>query len=235
MTHISLTDAPYLSSLSESARVQLGKLIILLQNARQNVTSIRDPEAIVYQHFSDSLAALAAEPSLLTAKRGIDIGSGGGFPLLPLAIALPSMTWIALESVRKKCVFIENTARELGLSNVQTECVRAEDAARNPDLRESADVATARAVGPIASLCEIGLPLLQLNGMLLLYKTEDALTELQRSETAVSTLGGTAEETFAYCLPDDRKGRLIILIRKIAPTPTKYPRPAGVPFKRPLA
>jgi 16S rRNA (guanine527-N7)-methyltransferase len=199
-----------------------------------NLTAITDAAEIERLHFQDSLAGPDACPELRAACAAADVGSGAGFPLLPLAILTPGCRWIALESVAKKARFIEETAQALGLTNVEARALRAEDAART-ELRESLDVVTARAVGPVASLCEVGLPLLRVGGMLLLYKTEAVLVEAAGLSQSIQTLGGEAEEPYRYRLAGDEQDRVILRIRKIAITPEKYPRAAGVPFKKPLA
>ncbi|MBX7246696.1 MAG: 16S rRNA (guanine(527)-N(7))-methyltransferase RsmG [Candidatus Sumerlaeaceae bacterium] len=233
--------ATYLSALPTVARhgevfmAQFARLVELLLEANQqvNLTAITDPAAVAIQHIADSLTALDAEPALGTAGRAADIGSGAGFPLLPLAIVTPAIHWTAIESIAKKCRFIESTARALGLGNVETHSLRAEDAGRS-ELRETFDLATARAVGPISSLCEVGLPLLKIGGILLLYKTHRAEPELAAASTAIERLGGTMEPSHSYSLPGDAQKRAIFRIRKSSPTPKTYPRRAGVPFKKPL-
>ncbi|MCX7019538.1 MAG: 16S rRNA (guanine(527)-N(7))-methyltransferase RsmG [bacterium] len=208
--------------------------LLLAANEKFNLTAITDPADIARLHWEDSLAALNTEPALTAAaRRAVDIGSGAGIPALPLAIALPACGWTALESAAKKCGFIESAVAELGLGNMTVLCARAEEAGRSP-ARESFDIATARAVGPVASLCEIGLPMLRMGGMLLLYKTRPADGELRGAGRAVSMLGGRICPSYYYRLEGDAQERAIHRIEKTAPTPDKYPRRSGIPFKRPL-
>lgn len=207
---------------------------LLEAQGRLNLTSIREPEAIAVAHFADSLAGLDAEPLLSEARRGADIGPGGGFPILPLASVLPGCSWTGIESVAKKCRFIEETAGAAGLSNVRMECERAEEACRSA-LRGQLDAVTARAVGPVASLLEVGLPLLRSGGRLLLYKTESTLDEWEQSSGVLEKLGGRALPAYRYRFPDDRQGRVILRAECVSLSPEQYPRGVGLPFNKPLA
>jgi 16S rRNA (guanine527-N7)-methyltransferase len=210
--------------------------LLLEANTRVNLTAVRDASAVEKLHFEDSLAALAAEPALATAQAAADLGCGAGFPLFPLAIALPGCRWIGIESVGKKCAFIQETAVKLGLRNVEALNGRAEDFGKHQggSLRGQLDIVTARAVGPVAALCECGLPLLQPNGTLLLFKTESALKELDGAESSLADLGGSVLPEFRYRLAGDEQDRVILRIRKTGTGSDRYPRPAGVPFKKPL-
>ena len=213
----------------------LAKLTELLiqGNERQNLTAIRDHRAIARLHWADSLALLRLFPELVRAARAADVGSGAGIPALPLAAACPEAHWTAIESVGRKCRFISDAAEALGLPNVTVICSRAEDVART-ELRESFDIAVARAVGPVASLLEVGLPLVRTGGNLLLYKTAAAEDELQACDPVAVSLGGAIREVQRYSLEGDEQSRAIFRVEKCAPTPTCYPRRAGMPFKRPL-
>lgn len=208
--------------------------LLIEAQGRLNLTAVREPEAMAVAHFADSLAGLRAEPMLRAARRAADIGPGGGFPVLPLATMLPECHWYAIESVAKKCRFIEEAARAMELRNVTAECLRAEEAGRGP-LRHSLDVVTARAVGPVASLVEVGLPLLRAGGRLLLYKTEAAQGEWQAALPVLGCLGARPLEEFRYRFPGDRQERIILRAELVRPVPEKYPRANGVPFKKPLA
>lgn len=211
----------------------LGEML-LEANDRFNLTAIRTPEGVAVQHFADSLAPLGREPSLEEARRAIDIGPGAGFPVLPLAMALPQIRWIGIESVAKKCNFIRMAAKELGLRNVRAENLRAEDAGRG-DLRNTCDIVTARAVGPISALCEVGIPLLRTAGILMLWKTRAAEEELEDALDAIEKIGGEALDPIFYRLQEDRQERAIFRIAKVRATPASYPRRNGMPFRNPLA
>lgn len=225
-----------LKSFDEGVIEKFARLMQLLEkaNAVMNLTTVRAPADVALLHFADSLAALEAEPALRTARRGADIGAGAGFPLLPLAITLPECNWVGVESIGKKSMFIRSAADEQEIQNVETFCGRAEEIGRLPEHREQHDVVTARAVGSVAALCEVGLPLLKVGGKLLLYKNEQALAELESSKGVIDMLGGTVEEPYAYKFDRDIHRRLIMRILKVKGTDQKYPRPAGVPFKKPI-
>lgn len=224
-----------LSRLPEDSLQKLNRLLELLLAAQQgaNLTAIKDPAAIIRLHFADSLYGLDADEHLQAARDAGDIGSGAGFPLLPLAIMAPDCHWRAIESVGKKTNFIESASLELGLKNVSALHMRAEEVGRS-QLRGQLDAVTARAVGPIISLCEVGLPLLKHGGALLLYKTESSLAELEEGREVLARLGGESETLFRYRLSGDDQDRIIIKIRKISETPEVYPRLPGVPFNKPL-
>lgn len=200
---------------------------------RLNVTAVKEPEGIAVAHFADSLAGLDAEPALGEARGAADIGPGGGFPILPLATLLPQCSWSAIESVAKKCRFIEESARAMGLRNVTGECERAEEAGRGA-LRGRLDVVTARAVGPVASLIEVGMPLLREGGHLLFYKTEAALDEWRAAQPVLKMLGGKALPEYRYRFEGDRQERVILRAERVGPVPEKYPRATGLPFNKPL-
>lgn len=206
--------------------------IVAETNKQLNLTRIIEPAEMAVQHFADSLEVLRVSGSD-TWISGADIGSGAGFPVVPLAIALPQCRWTAIESVRKKATFIVNATRTLRLGNVHVESARAEDVARS-DQRATFDVVTTRAVGAIIPLCEVGLPLLRPGGLLLPHKTESATTEVDQGRATIEFLGGNILAPHQYSLPADRQPRSILIIRKNSETPDQYPRAAGVPFKRPL-
>jgi 16S rRNA (guanine527-N7)-methyltransferase len=230
-----LTHIPALAGLPDSMFRQFAKLagMVADANRRTNLTRIIEPEAMATSHFADSLAVFDAHPEIRNAQVGADLGSGAGFPVLPLAIALPDCTWFAVESARKKCEFIKTAVRELYLPNVIVEWTRAEEFARGPQ-RETCNVVTARAVGAVPALCEVGLPLLRIGGSLLLHKTANAAAELQSAGRTIATLGGAAREPHTYAFKGDTQQRAIYVIEKIRMTPDEYPRAAGTPFKRPL-
>lgn len=226
-----------LSAVPEEAQRQLAAFgeYVVEANTRLNLTRITEPRPMARDHFADSLAAIEAAPQAFQrAEKALDIGSGAGFPVVPLAIVTPHVRWTAVESIAKKCRFMEQAVKHMKLANVQIMCARAEDIGRSGK-RESYDLVTARAVGAIASLCEVGLPMLKTGGALLLYKTETALKEYEAARQLIVELGGKPESTYEYRFEGDEMSRLIFVVAKISPTPPQHPRPAGVPFKKPLA
>jgi len=226
---------PRLAALQTDNQARFAKLLhLLLQGQkRTNLTAITDPAAVARLHFADSISTLEMGTVVSEARVAADVGSGAGFPLLPLAMLMPECTWTAIESVGKKVRFITETAQELNLRNVRAEHMRAEEAGRGA-LREAFDLVTARAVGPVVSLCEVGLPLLKLGGSLILMKTESVISELEAAEGAIRKLGGQVGEHHRYRLDRDDQDRLLLQILKKEPTPPEYPRLPGVPFKKPL-
>lgn len=222
--------------LADQQLAQLAEFMRLLMdhNRRVNLTAIREPEAIARLHFADSLAAAHLLPWLPVCRKGADIGSGAGFPVVPLAIYFPRCEWFAIDSVAKKADFIREAAQVLGLKNLEVVTCRAEHFART-EHRGSFDVVTARAVGPFISLCEVGLPLLREGGRLVLFKTEASQSEVERAYQALGELGGTLEASLHYRLTGDRQDRVLYVVQRSGPVSEKFPRDHAKPFKQPLA
>ena len=204
---------------------------ILDWNEKINVTAIRDPEEFYEKNIRDSLAVTGLE-EFMQAKRVLDLGTGGGFPGLPLAIACPDKDFFLLDSVAKKLKVVASAADEFGLENVDVLNMRAEDLARWPAYRESFDAVVSRAVANMSTLSEYCLPFVKKGGVFIAYKTEGAEEEIEAAEHAISVLGGEIEKT----VPDGIKGsgHVFVVVRKVKSTPPKYPRKAGLPSKSPL-
>ena len=227
-------------ALEEVAREKLLDFCNLVReaNERMNLTAIADPAEMIPRHILDSLAPLSV-PTLAERLRApgatlIDIGTGAGFPGVPLAIALPDLRVTLLDSLQKRISFLEETTEALGLSNVSLLAARAEDAARDPLYREQFDLATSRAVADMSPLLECSLPFLRKDGAFIAYKGAEIDEELGRATTAIEILGGVAEEPLRYSIPNTNITHALLPIIKSAPTPEKYPRRAGIPTKRPL-
>lgn len=208
---------------------------LLAWNAtRANLTAITDPDEVESRLFLESLWCAAALPST-DGARLIDVGSGGGFPGLPLAIAFPEMDVTLLEATGKKVDFLEHMIDLLGLSNCHAVHGRAEDLAHDPEHREVYDAATARALAPLPALVELCLPFVKVGGVLIAPKGTDAEQEIYAASNALSALGGEAE---GIILPEPDSAisadHRLVVIGKAAPTPETYPRRAGVPTRRPL-
>jgi len=208
--------------------------ILLRENAKHNLTAITDPEEIRQKHFADSLALLDDAPCPVPQGASLlDVGSGGGFPGVPLKIARPDIKLTLLEATGKKADFLRMLTRELGIAAVILKA-RAEQAAHDPTYRERFDVVTARAVAALPLLCELCLPFVRVGGVFVAYKgpSEKAHEELQAADNAIQLLGGEFEymhsETTIY------GGRSRIILRKISQTPTNYPRNHGVMRKKRL-
>ena len=205
-------------------------------NQKVNLTAITDPEGIEDKHFVDSLAAAPLLPA--GPLRLIDVGTGAGFPGVPLALYRRDIQLTLLDSLNKRLVFLEALCRELDLP-VKLVHARAEEGGRRPELRERYDVASARAVAALPTLCEYCLPFVRPGGIFLAMKGPEGETEQTAAANAVRMLGGKVRRVKALtlpALPDGEPGgeRRILVIDKIAPTPPKYPRPSAKIAKQPL-
>ena len=206
---------------------------LLRWNARHNLTAIVDPGGIAVKHFLDSLTLiplLGADPS----GRLIDIGTGAGFPGLPLRIACPALRLTLVEATGKKADFCRHVVEGLGLKGVDILHARAEDVARQPGQREAYDVAVARAVASLPILIEYLLPLVRLKGRVLAQKGENAPAEVQQASRALELLGGRLIQIHSVVLPGVADARYIVEIEKAAATPPAYPRRPGLAARRTL-
>ena len=204
-------------------------------NRRANLTAITDWNAAVTLHFLDSLSVAAAIPDeTLAAGALLDVGSGGGFPGIPLRIAYPALRLTLLDATAKKTAFLSHICRALALPGVSVLTGRAETLARDPDLRERFDAVAARAVAETAALAELTLPFVRVGGVALLQKKADIQDELARAQNAVAALGGSLKAATPVSLPNLNEPRAIVALEKTSPTPPQYPRRPGIPAKRPL-
>ncbi len=200
--------------------------MLLEANERFNLTAIREPAQAWMRHAADSLSLL---PWLADAQLAVDLGSGGGFPGMPLAIALPGLQVHLVESVGKKCNFLREVAARLGLANVTVHQRRAEEmAAFRGGMREQADAVVCRAVGSLATLVELAVPLLKVEGLLLAIKGERAPDEIREATRALHELH--AEVVDSQRTPTGT----VVVIRKLARTVRLYPRDQGLPARKPL-
>jgi 16S rRNA (guanine527-N7)-methyltransferase len=202
-------------------------------NQRISLTAIRDPEEVRRKHFLDSMSCLLAMQGT-PMQRVIDVGSGAGFPGLPLRIGLPEIGLTLVESVHKKAAFLEHVVKALDLEDVEVLPARAEQVGRMPAHREGYDWALARAVAPLPVLVEYLLPLVKVGGKVLAQKGKDAEKQVGMAEKAIGLLGGEFQEMIPVDLPGGYERRYLVVIQKIAETPDKYPRREGIPAKRPL-
>jgi 16S rRNA (guanine527-N7)-methyltransferase len=202
-------------------------------NKRHNLTAIRDPEKVRVKHFLDSLSAyLPMRGSAM--DRVIDVGTGAGFPGLPLKILSPRMQLTLVESVGKKTGFCRHVIDKLELDGVEVVQARAENIGQQVEHRELYDWAIARAVAIMPVLVEYLLPLVRVGGKILAMKGESGPAETQSAERAIQVLGGHLYQLIPVTLPGVVETRYLVVIEKVAATPIKYPRRVGIPAKRPL-
>ena len=206
---------------------------LIAWNQRINLTAIRDPEQMLSKHFLDSLSVLKAT-GCLNGQRVADVGTGAGFPGLVLKIACPAMRLTLIESVGKKAKFCRHIVETLGLENVEVLTARAEEIGQQEGHREAYDWAVARAVAQLPILAEYLLPLVRLEGHMLAQKGETAPREAQEATRALQILGGKLEKIETVELPGIVETRHLVVIRKVAATPVRYPRRPGMPAKKPL-
>lgn len=195
-------------------------------NTRVNLTAITEPEDVAKKHFLDSLAAA---PYLKQGASVADVGTGAGFPGVPLLILRPDLNVTLIDSLQKRLVFLEAVLKELKL-NAELVHARAEDAGQNPKYREMFDVALTRAVSALPVLCELTLPLVKVGGKSIAYKGESA-EEIAASANALTVLHATSERVI---VPSDYGARELVIVTKNGATPKQYPRKAGTPAKKPL-
>jgi 16S rRNA (guanine527-N7)-methyltransferase len=205
-------------------------------NAVMNLTAITEEKDVYEKHFLDSLT-ITKIVSRETLEKGctlLDMGTGAGFPGLPIAIAFPNVQVILMDSLNKRIKFLVDTIEKLGIQNVTAIHARAEELARNKNYREKADICCSRAVANLATLSEYCLPFVKKGGSFISYKTEQVQEEINQSKKAIRVLGGDEPEVVFFTLPGTDYQRSLVKIRKIAATPSKYPRKAGTPSKEPI-
>ncbi len=207
--------------------------LLIEWNARFNLTAITDPGEIVVQHFLDSLSLLAT--GLITQEMAVlDMGTGAGFPGIPLKIAVPDIELTLVDSVNKKIIFLNELIGELRLGKTKALHGRAEDLGKQPSMRESYDIVVSRAVAELRVLLEYTLPFVKLRGWCIFNKGPGAQEEMKAAGRAASVLGGGDLTCIPVMVPFSEKTHNLVTIRKEKPTPEKYPRPAGKPKKDPL-
>lgn len=205
--------------------------MLIETNKVMNLTAITEPEEVAVKHMVDSL--LAFDTSFKN-KTLADVGTGAGFPGIPLKIYCPSLKVTLIDSLGKRLKFLENVISELGLTDITCEHARAEDAGKNKKFREKYDIVTARAVARLSVLSEYCLPLVKPGGMFIALKGSKYAEEISEGEQALKILGGKLISSDEVKLPGLDDGRAIVKIKKIKPTPAAYPRKAGTPDKQPL-
>ncbi len=205
-------------------------------NRRFNLTAITDYDGVQVRHFLDSLSCLVVLPraELQAGARVIDVGTGAGFPGLPLRIVCPGIRLTLVEATRKKVDFLEHLVRRLGITDVEIIHTRVEELAHRPAYREQYDWAVARALAEMPTLVEYLLPLVRVRGAILAQKGENAPAEVHSAEEAIRILGGRVRRLVPVDLHGLAETRYLVIVDKVAATPEKYPRRPGMPEKRPL-
>lgn len=236
--YLSLAKINGINDFEEKAIYSLYKLENCLAEANKihNLTAIKDTKGVVLKHFVDSLML---EGKLLSDRRLIDVGCGAGFPSLPIAICREDLTVFGVDSTSKKVNYVNETARELALQNIEAISCRAEELAFDVEYREQFDYATARAVAALPVLCELCLPFVRVGGEFIAMKAQSAKEELEASRTAIEKCGGEISEFIELELKNDEIGsenekRSLIVIKKIVSTPKAYPRMYSKIIKKPL-
>lgn len=228
--------------------------LLIEWNSFMNLTAITDFEEVVLKHFVDSLAVCQTKEffDIIKFSEGksnvgdgnaflenkqvslIDVGTGAGFPGIPLKIIYPDLKVTLLDSLNKRVKFLNTIIDELNLKNAETIHGRAEDFAKQQSYREQYDFCVSRAVANLSTLTELCLPFVKVEGYFISYKSEKLKEELSAGEKAIKILGGKIERQEEYLLPDTDIKRSLLMIRKVNDTPKKYPRKAGTPAKEPI-
>lgn len=205
--------------------------LLIEWNKKINLTAITEPNEIILKHFVDSLTI---SKYISDETRVVDVGTGAGFPGIPLKIYRQDIEITLLDSLQKRINFLDEVIRELNLEKIETIHSRVEDFGKDKKYREKFDIATSRAVANLATLSEYLLPLVKVGGKVISMKGSLIEEELENSKNAIKILGGKIEKVDEFNLPNSDISRNIVLIDKIKETPNKYPRKAGEPSKKPL-
>ena len=227
MLHIKLSDKQY------NQYVTYYEMVVE-KNKVMNLTGITEFQEVLVKHFLDSLACVKTVDMTKVSKI-MDIGTGAGFPGVPLKIAFPHLEACLLDSLKKRVNFLEETFALLKLENITAIHGRAEEFAKNKAYREQYDLCVSRAVSNLATLSEYCLPYVKVGGNFISYKSGTVQEELQQAEKAVKILGGKIQDVVYFNLPDSEIQRSLVVIEKMKPTPGRYPRKAGTPLKEPLS
>ena len=207
--------------------------LLIEWNEFMNLTAITDFDEVLKKHFIDSLSLVKACNDFYS-KSLIDVGTGAGFPGLPLKIVFPELKITLLDSLNKRVNFLQAVIEELELENIEALHGRAEDFSKKENLREKFDLCVSRAVANLATLSEYCLPYVKIDGRFISYKSEKITDEIDEAKTAISILGGKIENQVEFMIPGSDIYRNLVVISKIEKTPDKYPRKAGIPAKNPL-
>lgn len=224
-------------TLSDTQKEQFLKYYELLveRNGFMNLTAITEFDDVMKKHFTDSLSLVKAYSEIRTEKlKVIDIGTGAGFPGIPLKIVFPQIELTLLDSLQKRLKFLQEVIDQLGLGEVELIHGRAEDFCKPSMKREQYDLCVSRAVANLATLSELCLPYVKVGGKFIPYKSEKAEEEVKAAKKAIGLLGGEVKDQIEFELPESNIGRTLVVIEKKNATPKKFPRKAGMPAKEPI-
>ena len=221
-------------SLSEAQTEKMERFaqMLVAANEQFNLTAITEPEEFGVKHLIDSLSVMRVCD--LAGSKVLDLGSGAGFPGIPLAIAIEDMEITLVDSLNKRVGFLHDVIDALSLTNAQAIHARAEDLAKSAEHREQYDVCTSRAVAALPTLSEYCMPFVRCGGKFIAYKGAKAAEEAQEAQKAIRILGGSEPVIETFAIADTAADRAFVIVEKVAPTPDKYPRKAGKPAKSPL-
>lgn len=205
--------------------------LLLEWNEKMNLTAITEKNEIILKHFVD---CLTISKHIKQGAYMIDVGTGAGFPGIPIKIAREDVEIVLMDSLNKRINFLNDVIENLGLEKIETIHSRAEELGKNKNYREKFDVATSRAVANLNTLSEYMLPFVKKGGVAICMKGPDANEELDKAKKAISILGGTAREVYSFVLPNSDISRNVVVVEKVRNTPAKYPRKAGTPAKEPI-
>ncbi len=209
--------------------------LLLEWNSFMNLTAITELDEVIRKHFLDSASLIHAIPDLSEKKYSfIDVGTGAGFPGIPLKILFPDLSITLLDSLNKRVKFLNHVIENLELTKIEAIHGRAEDIAQNPSYREQYDFCVSRAVANLTTLSEYCLPFVRKRGFFISYKSEKITEEYEQAKNAIKILGGAFKNQIEFYLPDSDIYRNLFMIEKIQTTPKKYPRKSGLPSKEPL-
>ena len=230
-TALEQLNIPYTEETLEKYRLYMEGIIEW--NEKVNLTSITEKDEFIKLHFIDSIMSVPTE-EFQKAKKIIDVGTGGGFPGIPLALAAPDKEFVLMDSLNKRIKIINQLCEEIGITNVTAVHARAEELAKNKAHRQKYDLCVSRAVANLSTLSEYCLPFIKQGGWFLSYKGPDTDKELADAKKAIKILGGQIDREELASLESSGLEHKIIFIKKVKDTPAKYPRKAGTPSKDPL-
>lgn len=205
--------------------------LLIEWNEKMNLTAITEPEEIILKHFIDSLTILK---DINDNSKVVDVGTGAGFPGIPLSIMKQDIKITLVDSLNKRLIFLKEVVEQLKVKNIEIIHARAEEFGQNKEYREKFDIATSRAVANLSTLSEYLIPLVKVNGKCICMKASEVEEEIEKAKKAINILGGTINKIEKFNLPKSDIGRTTIIINKEKNTPNRYPRKPGTPSKEPI-